>query len=410
MWLDLGPLKRNPNFLLLYTGQFVSTLGTMTAYVALPYQVYQLTHSPLLVGLLGGVQLIPVLLFGLLGGALADALDRKRLLALSEAVMALGALGLVFNALSPTPSVGMIFALAFVTQAASALHRPTLEALKQSLVSPDEYPAMGSLSAFQGSFCAIMGPALGGVMMSQWGTASVFGFDLLTYLVGLGCILALRLPLSAAPTEAVSLQSIREGLNFAWARPALIGTYIVDIVAMLFAFPTALYPAMAKAWGGAPAAGLLYSAMAVGSLGISLFSGRLNRIRRRGAGVIVGASLWGLAIIALGFAPGLWWAFALLVLAGGADMISGLYRGVIWNESIPNSMRGRLAGIEMISYLSGPLLGNLRAGWMAEQMGLSLAIWSGGVICTLAVLSCIWLLPAFWHYRPEPVETASNSA
>jgi MFS family permease len=401
MWMDLTPLRRHRNFRLLYSGQFVSTMGTMTAYVALPYQLYKLTHSPLMVGLLGGVQLIPVLLFSLLGGALADALDRKKLLALSEGVMALSALGLILNALWPTPSIAAIFVLAFLTQAASALHRPTLEALKQSLVEPEEYPAMGALSAFQGSFCAIIGPALGGIMMAQWGAASVYGLDLLTYLVGLACILGLKLAKHTGPRESVSLESIREGLAFARARPALMGTYIVDIVAMLFAFPTALYPAMAIPWGGAPAAGVLYSAMAVGSLGISLFSGRFNRIQRRGAGVIIGASLWGFAIIGLGFVPSLWWAFALLVMAGAADMISGLFRGVIWNECIPNTMRGRLAGIEMVSYLSGPLLGNLRAGWMAEQWGLSLAIWSGGLICAFAVLSCIWLLPAFWHYRPE---------
>lgn len=410
MWLDLTPLRRHREFRLLFTGQFVSALGTMTTYVAVPYQLFQLTKSYPALGWLGVVQLVPVLIFSLLGGALADALDRKRLLVLSEALMALSALGLLVNALLPAPSVAAIFVLAFLGQAGSALHRPTLEALRQSLVEPEEYAAMGALSAFQGSFSMIVGPALGGLMMAHAGVFSVYAFDLLSYLVCLGCVLALRLAPRAAELENVSLAAIRAGLSFAFARPVLIGTYVVDIVAMTFAFPTALFPGMGEAWGGAGAVGLLYSAMSVGSLAISLISGRLTRIRRRGAAVVVGAALWGLAVIALGFAPNLWWAFALLGLAGAADMVSGLFRGVIWNETIPNEMRGRLAGIEMISFLSGPLLGNLRAGLMAEQYGPAFSIWAGGVVCTLAVLLCAVLLPAFWQYRSQAPELSSVGA
>ncbi len=402
MWLDLGPLKRHRNFRLLFTSQFVSGFGTMTSYVAVPYQIYQLTDSPLIIGALGIAQLVPVLLFSLVGGALADAVNRKTLLWLSEAVMALGALGLLINALLPEPSVALIFVLAFIVQSASSLHRPTLEALRQSLVEPEEYPAMGALSAFSYSFSAIAGPALGGVLMAKGGVFSVYLLDLITYMIALACILALKIPARPARLEAVNLNSILEGLQFALSRPVLLGTYFVDIVAMTFAFPTALFPVMAKGWGGADAAGVLYAAMSVGSLVISLISARLSLIRRRGAAVIIGAALWGLAVIGLGFAPGLWWAFGFLVLAGAADMVSGLFRGVIWNETIPNEMRGRLAGIEMISFLSGPLLGNLRAGFMAEQFGTATAIWSGGIVCTLGVLVCAALLPAFWRYTPKP--------
>lgn len=399
MWLDLGPLKRHRDFRLLYFGQFVSSLGTMTSYVAVPYQLYELTHNSLAVGLLGVVQLLPVLFFGLVGGAMADAVNRKMLLWIADAVMAIGALGLLFNSLLPHPSVALIFALAFAVQAGSAVHRPTLEALRQSLVTPEEYPAMGALGSFQGSFTMIAGPALGGLMMAHFGTASVFGFDLLTYLFVLGCILAMKIPPRSSNLDSVSLAAIREGLSFAFERPVLIGTYIVDIVAMIFAFPTALFPVMAKGWGGANAAGFLYSAMSIGALAVSLVSGKLHRLRRHGAAVLVGAGLWGLAVIALGFAPNLGWAVGLLMLAGAADMVSGVFRSVIWNETIPNHMRGRLSGIEMISYLTGPLLGNLRAGVMADRLGTSTAIWAGGLICTLGVLSCAILLPSFWQYR-----------
>lgn len=407
MWLDLGPLKRHRDFRLLYIGQFVSGMGTMTSYVAVPYQLYELTHNSAAVGVLGVVQLLPVLFFGLVGGALADALNRKYLLWAADAAMSLGALGLLVNALLPQPSVALIFALAFVVQAGSSVHRPTLDALRQSLVTPEEYPAMGALSSFQGSFAMIAGPALGGLLMARLGSASVFAFDFLTYLVVLACILAMKIPARASDLESVSLAAIREGLTFALERPVLLGTYIVDIVAMIFAFPTALFPVMAKDWGGATAAGFLYSAMSVGALGISLVSGRLHRIRRHGAAVLIGAGLWGVAVIGLGFAPQLAAAVALLIFAGAADMVSGLFRGVIWNETIPNHMRGRLSGIEMISYLTGPLLGNLRAGMMADAFGTSFAIWTGGVVCTLGVLLCALLLPAFWHYRSHIGETAA---
>ncbi len=152
MWLDIGPLKRNRDYRLLFFGQFVSSLGTMTSYVAVPYQIYEITKSPLLVGILGIIQLVPVLIFSLLGGVLADALNRKTLLWLSEVIMAIGAVGLAINACLPHPQVSVIFALAFSVQAAASVHRPALEALRQSLVEPDEYPAMGALSAFQSSF------------------------------------------------------------------------------------------------------------------------------------------------------------------------------------------------------------------------------------------------------------------
>jgi MFS family permease len=182
-----------------------------------------------------------------------------------------------------------------------------------------------------------------------------------------------------------------------------MGTYIVDIVAMTFAFPIALFPAMAAANGQTETVGWLLSAMSVGALAIGLFSGWSSRVRRHGRAVVMAAAVWAVGIVALGFAPSLTLGLACLAVAGAADMISGVFRGTIWNETIPNALRGRLAGIEMISYLTGPLLGNVRAGVMADAWGVSAAIWMGGMACLVGVIATGLALPRFWAYC-SPVE------
>jgi MFS family permease len=204
--------------------------------------------------------------------------------------------------------------------------------------------------------------------------------------------------------------TILEGLRYAGGRPELIGTYVVDIVAMTFAMPMAVFPALAEQLGGTVAVGFLYSAMSIGALLVTLFSGWTRNVDRRGAAVVIAAALWGLAIAALGFARSLPVAVACLVLAGAADMVSGLFRMTIWNETIPPTLRGRMASIEQLSYMTGPLLGNARAGFAAEQLGLARSIVSGGIICVLGVAMCVPTLPKFWRYRKSEssVETAGT--
>jgi MFS family permease len=204
-------------------------------------------------------------------------------------------------------------------------------------------------------------------------------------------------PPETAPS--VSFESIREGFRYAAGRPELIGTYVVDIVAMTFAMPMALFPALAERWGGAHSIGYLYSAMSLGSLLITLFSGWSKHVARHGAAVVLAASAWGLAITGLGFAHTLPIAILWLALAGAADMVSGLFRMTIWNETIPSEIRGRMAGIEQLSYMTGPLLGNARAGYMGQRFGLANAIVWGGAVCVIGVIACVPLLPAFWRYR-----------
>lgn len=412
MLLDIGPLRRNTAFRRLFASQFISGLGTMVSYVAVPWQLYELTRSNAQVGLLGLVQLVPVVLCGLLGGAVADRMDRKRLLIGSEALMALCLAGLLANTLAPEPSLLAIYALVAVLQGASGFHRPALEALTQKLAKPDEFAAVAALSSVRGTVGMVAGPALAGLLLASWGAVGAYLFDFATFVAAL--VFIARIPREAVGTvddpgeRPHLLADLREGLRFAWARPELMGTYIVDIVAMAFAFPVALFPAMAAADGRTESVGWLLSAMSVGALAIGLFSGWTGRIRRHGAAVVIAAAVWALGIVALGFAPGLGLALACLALAGAADMVSGVFRATIWNETIPNALRGRLAGIEMISYLTGPLIGNARAGFMADAWGVAPAIWIGGVICLAGVVATGFLLPRFWAYRSVPAPAVAT--
>ena len=403
MLLDLGPLRTNLAFRRLFVSQFVSGLGTMVSYVAVPWQLYELTRSNALVGLLGLVQLVPVVVCGLLGGAVADRLDRKRLLIGSEALMSLCVAGLLANALQAAPSVGLVYVLVAVLQGASGFHRPALEALTQKLARPDEFAAVAALSSVRGTVGMVAGPALAGLLLARWGAVGAYLFDFATFVVAL--VFIARIPRAAVGSVSVEgerphmLADLAEGLRFAWKRPELMGTYVVDIVAMTFAFPVALFPAMAEAAGHTQAVGWLLSAMSVGALVIGLYSGWTGRVVRQGRAVVIAAAVWALGIVALGFAPGLGWALLCLAVAGAADMVSGVFRGTIWNETIPNALRGRLAGIEMISYLTGPLLGNVRAGFMADAVGLSAAVWMGGALCLAGVVATGLALPRFWAYR-----------
>lgn len=403
MLIDLGPLRTKRDFRLLFIGQFVSVFGSMITYVAVPYQIYALTQSSLMVGLLGTVQLVPLLLFGLWGGAYADAMDRRRLLIGAELLLTLASLGLSLNAFAPHPSVTLLFVLSGLISAINGFHRPALEAMTPRLVERHDLPAASALAAFRNSVGAIAGPALGGVAIAAFGLGPTYLLDVASFFVSL---FALGSMASMPPPDEAAkpgVRSIVEGLAYARSRPELIGTYVIDIVAMTFAMPAALFPAMAQPWGGPRAAGWLYSGMSIGSLAANLFSGWSKKVERQGAAVVLSAAAWGVAIVALGYAPNLPVAVACLAAAGAADMMSGIFRMTIWNETIPAQLRGRLAGVEMISYMTGPLLGNARAGWMASLRSVRFSIAGGGVVCVACVVACIPLLPAFWRYRRAPL-------
>jgi MFS family permease len=410
MLLDISPLRRHRDFRLLFIGQFVSFFGSMITYVAIPYQLYKLTGSSLAVGLLGTVQLVPLLLSALWGGAYADAMDRRRLLIGAELLLALVSLALAGNAMLPHPSVAAIFVLAGLASAITGFHRPTLEAMSPRLVDRDELPATAALSALRSILGAVAGPAIGGICIAHLGMGATYLVDVGTFLVSLIALAGMKAMPAAPEAAKPGLGSIVEGLDYARRRPELIGTYVIDIVAMTFAMPTALFPALAQGWGGATAAGWLYAAMPIGSFVITVLSGWTKKVTRRGAAVVMAAAAWGVAVVLLGHAPNLGMALVCLVLAGAADGVSGLFRMTIWNETIPTQLRGRLAGVEMISYMTGPLLGNARAGWMASLRSTRFSITTGGWICLAAVLLCIPLLPAFWRYRPTDEPALEKAA
>lgn len=408
MFMDMTPLTRHRDFRLLFIGQLVSILGSMVSYMAVPYQVYQLTQSNALVGALGLAQLLPVLVFGLLGGAYADRINRRRLMLFCEGAMALIVGLLLANSSLRHPSLTAIFVLVATLQAIAAFHGPAMEALTQRLVEPAEYASAGALASFRGSTGAIAGPLLGGVLIATVGLTGAYLFDVASFGAAFLCIALMQRVPNPEPTEQSPLADAAIGLRFALSKPELIGTYLIDIAAMLFAFPVALFPALSRQWGDARITGVLFASMAIGSLIATLLSGWSARVVHQGRVVVMAAACWGLMIFAAGFATTPALTVLFFILAGGADMVSGLFRGIIWNYAVPNAMRGRLAGIAMISYMTGPLLGNARAGWVASATSVPVSIGSGGLACIIAVIATGLALPKFWAFRSD--HSAINAA
>jgi len=405
--IDIGPLRRHRDYRLLWIGRAVSLFGSEITYVAIPYQVYRLTGSVAVVGLISLVELVPLLTSAVLGGAFADAVDRRRMLLLTELGLAASSGVLVFNALLPSPQLWVLFVVAALSASLTGFQRPSLDALTPRLVERDELMAVGALDSLRWTFGNIGGPAVGGILIATVGLAGVYAIDIGTFLFSLVMLNAMRAVPPPPDAERPSLRRIAEGFRYARSRPELLGTYGVDIVAMFFGMPNALFPAFAQKFGGAGVLGLLYAAPSVGSLLATATSGWTARVHRHGLGVILAAAVWGLGILLLGLASSLPLALAALALAGGADMVSGIFRSTIWNQTIPDRLRGRLAGIEQVSYSTGPLLGDLEAGVVGSLAGVRVSIVSGGALCIVGVAAAALLLPAFRRYDartfvPEP--------
>jgi MFS family permease len=406
--MDFRPLRRHRDYRFLYAAQLVSFLGSMVTYVALPYQMFKLTGSSLAVGLLGLAELLPLLVTAFVGGALADTVDRRRMILMTEVGLSLGSGALACTALLDKPPVWILYGIAGFMSALNGLQRPSLDALTPRLVDRDEIPATAALATFRGSVGMIAGPALGGALLASTGLATTYVFDLLTYVFSLFAIRTIRAVLPPESNEGPSLRSVLEGFRYARSRQELIGTYVVDFVAMVFGMPLALFPALSQTLGGPRALGLLYAAPAGGALLASLTSRWTARVHRHGLAVMLAATAWGLAIIGFGFSHHLVPAVALLALAGGADAVSGMFRMTLWNQTIPDALRGRLAGIEMLSYMSGPLLGHTEAGMVAAAFGVQASVVSGGALCVLGVLLCGALLPRFVGYDARAWRAAAE--
>lgn len=402
---DLGPLRRHRDFRLLFIGQLVSFFGNMITMVALPYQAYTITHSPLAVGLFGVVQLVPMLLLAFLGGALADAFDRRRLVQLTELSLASLSALLLVNALLPHPQLWLLYVVAALGAGLDALQRPSLDALPARLVESHELTAAGALTGLRSTTGMILGPAAAGLLIAGVGLPGAYAVDAATFVVSLLLLRRMRAVPPPLDAERPSLPRVLEGLRYARSRPELLGTYVIDMVAMFFGMPNALFPALAVAYArtdtsiaAATVLGLLYAAPAAGAFLASATSGWARHIHRHGLAVILAAGVWGGAITGMGLSGTLPLALLFLALAGGADMVSGLFRGVIWNKTIPDSLRGRLAGIELVSYSSGPLLGDVESGAVASAFTPRISILSGGLLCVAGVGLLALLLPQFRRY------------
>ncbi|MDT3398743.1 MFS transporter [Streptomyces sp. B1866] len=403
---DLSPWRASRDYRVLWTAGLVTSFGSFLTLVALPLQIKELTGSAFAVGAIGAVELVPLIVFGLYGGALADAVDRRRLILLTEAGLGLLSVLLLVNSLLPHPVLWPLYVIAALTSALTGLQRPAIDSVTARIVPHDQITAAAALNGLRWQLSAVAGPSLAGVLVAYAGLSVGYGLDVASFAVSL--LLSWRL--SAFPpardADKPSLRGIGEGARYAWRRRELLGTYTVDMAAMIFAYPNALFPFLADDLDAPWALGLMYAAGSVGSVLVSATSGWTSRIHRHGRMVVAGASLWGLAMALAGWLPNVWLVLLCLVVAGGADMVSGLFRLTMWNQTIPDELRGRLAGIELLSYATGPQLGQVRAGATAGLTGVRAAVWAGGLACVASVGLLALALPRLLSYDARTDDNA----
>jgi MFS family permease len=396
--VDLSPLRESKQYRRLFTSGFVSMLGSQATFVAIPFQLRELTHSTLDVGSIGLVELAPLVFFGLYGGVLADRLNRRRLIISMEVILMFSTLLLVGNALLNHPLVWILYADAAIAAAAYSLQSPSVSALEQLFVSHDLQRSASTLSNVSGTTASIIGPAIGGLVAVAFGPGVLYLANVITFAFSLVILTSLRAtppPIDASDSD---LKALREGVAYARSRPDIVGTYIVDLLAMILAFPVTMLPFVAARFHSTYALSVLYCGLPVGALIATLTSRWTRKIHHYGRAIVLAASLWGLGIALFGFSSLLWLVVLGLAIAGGADSISGIFRNTMWNESIPPDMRGRMAGIEMISYTLGPTAGQFRAGVMAAWTTLRFSLTVGGLACTGSVGVVAAALPSMWRF------------
>ena len=408
--IDFSPLRKYPDFRRLWASGLVSYFGSMITYVALPFQVKELTNSFLAVGLIGLVEIAPLIIFGLYGGVLADRVNRKIMIWVTEfASMFLTAI-LLINALLPEPKLWVLYVVAALFSAVDGLQRPSADAILPRLVGHDDLPAASALMSLRWQFGVITGPSLAGILIATFGVASGYAVDILTFLISLIFLARVRSVIPTNTSKKPTLSSLGEGLKYATGRKDLMGTYLVDLSAMFFAMPTALYPFWADQLDAPWALGLFYAAGTIGSIIVTLTSGWIRNYHKHGRAVTLAALGWGLAILLAGVANSLWLVLFFLTLAGASDMVSALFRSAIWNQSISDDYRGRLASIELLSYSVGPLGGQTRAGLVAERTSLRTSVISGGLLCITFVGFFATMLPEFRKYDGKTNKFAVTEA
>jgi len=409
---DVTPLRESRDFRLLYASRTITALGTQATEVALLVQARQLTGSTFAVGLLGAVEVVPLVVFGLYGGVLADRFDRRKLMVWCEATLGVCAALLMLNALAPRPMIWPLFVVTGLMMAAAALQRPSLDASIPRVIPRDQLIAASALLSMSQNVSVIAGAALGGVLAAGPGPQWVYGLDTVSFVASF-CFLWLVRPLPAVTGEqspaGPGLRSILDGLAYARGRPDLLGSYLADLAAMILAYPNALFPFMAAELHADWAVGLMFAAPSVGAIAVTVVSGWMSHVRRHGLAIAAAAAAWGLLITGFGLAPDIGVALACLVLAGAADMVSGIFRAALWNQTIPDALRGRLAGVELLSYGIGPSVGQIRAGAVAGVTSARFSLASGGLLCVGAVGLVCLALPSFTGYRADPAHGPSHA-
>jgi predicted MFS family arabinose efflux permease len=415
LFIDVTPLRRSRDLRFLTGGELVSVLGNQLTTVAVPYQVYQLTHSSLVVGLVSMTQLFPLIAGSLLGGSVADAMDRRRVLMLAQVLMAVCSAGLAVNA-DLGPSLWPLFVLPAVAAGFSGLDSAGRNAIVPNLVRRSEISTANAIFQTLFQLGQVAGPALAGLLLAGAGVRFVYWLDVATF--GVALVALFMISPQPAPAGAAGhrpgLRSILEGLRFVRGRQEIQGAYLIDINAMVFGMPRALFPALATTvfGGGAATLGFLYAAPGAGALVGALTTGWVGRIQRQGLAVIVAVIGWGLAVTCFGLVSWLPLALVLLAAAGWADVISAVFRSTIIQLAVPDALRGRLAGLQIAVVTGGPRLGDLESGVVATAFGDAVSVVSGGLACIAGALVLARLLPSFRRQRasahPHPAWPAEG--
>ena len=408
---DLSPLRESRDYRLLFAGHAVSFLGSQMTLVAMPYQVYRLTRSSLAVGMASLAALLPLLALSLLGGSIADAVDRRRLLLVAQLLLAATSAGLALNAGSRHPAVWPIFVLGALSAGLAGVDLPTRNAMMPNLVRRELFPAASALTQIRMQLGLAVGPALAGLVIARVGLAGAYWADVASF--GVSAVAAWAI--SPQPPEGggtrAGIASVREGLRYLRGQRLLVGTFVIDLNAMGFGMPRALFPALGTGLfhGGPATVGLLYAAPGAGALVGAVFTGWVGRVRRQGAAVVAAVMAWGAAIVVFGLVPWLPLGLLLLAVAGAADMVSAVFRSTILQLSLPDALRGRISAVHIAVVTSGPRLGDVESGVAAALTTPRFSVVSGGVACVLGALVVARLVPELARYDARAATAASTS-
>lgn len=403
--IDISPLRQHRDYRLLYLGQLVSIVGRQLTVVASSLQVFLLTRSSLMVGLLSLAQLGPLIVCSLIGGAIADAYDRRRVLIWTQLVLALCSVGLAVNASLGDPALWPVFVCTSLSAGLSGIDGPTRSAAIPSLVRRDQITVTAALNQIAFQMSLIIGPSLAGLVIARVSLAAAYWIDVVTFSVALLGVVLIRPLIPEGGGTRVGLHSIREGLRYLGRERAVQGTFIIDINAMVFGMPRALFPelGLTQFGGGAQTVGLLYAAPGGGAFLAALTTGWVTHVKRPGRAVLLAVLLWGAAITAFGLSTWLWLGLVMLAVAGAADVISAVFRTTILQLQVPDRLRGRLNAINIAVVTGGPRLGDLEAGAVAAITTPRISVVSGGLACMAGVGVIARLMPELAAWHPPPV-------